>query len=279
MKAVNSVYLVITVGVAILSNALIKHIQLSDLRSHQALHRRKKVREKWSDFNKRISDRQFRRLFRMNRDCFYRLCSRIIAAIGEKAFKSEEYIHAFLENKSSIYEAHKLTSGGFISGEVKVAVMLRVLSGGDVLDISLIFDIESSKCTKIFQDVLKSWIIDTGIGGFDLNSYFFNDDLMKIIAQGFSVRSSGIVYGAIGALDGWIVQITKPSWRYDFLQNISGFFSRKGFYALNLQCLVDDKKRFYGPIQLTGVQVMILHVSGILSYTTYYQGFPSTFLN
>ena len=111
MKAVNSIYFVITIGIAILSNALVQHIQLLDERCHQALSRRKKEHEKWSQFNKRINDTQFRRLFMMNIDCFYRLCSRIIAAICEKAFKSEDYIHAFLEKKNSIYKAHKLTSG------------------------------------------------------------------------------------------------------------------------------------------------------------------------
>ena len=202
-----------------------------------------KKRETWSHFNKRISSKQFRRMFRMDRQCFGRLCLRIIAAVGEKEFKSEQYIDAFLENKNRMYEAHKVTSGGYISGEVKVAIMLRVLSGGDVLDISLIFDIESSHCTKIFQDVLRLWIIQTGIGGFNIHEYLLSEELMTVVAQGFSKRSGGILYGAIGAIDGWIVHITKPCWRYDMLKNISGFFSRKGFYALNVQCVVDHKKR------------------------------------
>ena len=145
MKAVISIYFVVTIGIAILSNKLVQHFKLSNARSHQALNRRKRERDKWSEFNKRISHTQFRRLFRMNRYCFYQLCSSIIAAIGEKSFKSEDYINAFFEKKNSINEAHKLTSGGFVSGEVKVAIMLCVFSGGDVLDISLIFDVESFK--------------------------------------------------------------------------------------------------------------------------------------
>ena len=49
--------------------------------------------------------------------------------------------------------------------------------------------------------------------------------------------------GAIGALDGWLVRIQRPSFYWDGMTNITTFYSRKGFYALNVQVIVDDKKR------------------------------------
>ena len=60
----------------------------------------------------------------MSRECFSLLCGYIIASKGEKAFKSESYIHAFLETKNPMYMAHEKTSGGFISGETKLAITL-----------------------------------------------------------------------------------------------------------------------------------------------------------
>ena len=66
---------------------------------------------------------------------------------------------------------------------------------------------------------------------------------MHETSKGFSQRSNGIFKGAIGALDGWLVQIIKPSYFRDGFKNVTGFFSRKDFYALNVQCIVDDKKR------------------------------------
>ena len=90
--------------------------------SAAALHRRKKRRIIWSEINDRISDNHFRRMFRMNRNCFQLLCQKIISTVGESKFKSEEYIAAFLVNPYSplslqsakIHNAHCYTSGGYI---------------------------------------------------------------------------------------------------------------------------------------------------------------------
>ena len=52
-----------------------------------------------------------------------------------------------------------------------------------------------------------------------------------------------LLKGAIGSLDGWLVRIIRPSLWRDGIQNVTSFYSRKGFYALNIQCIVDDRKR------------------------------------
>ena len=56
----------------------------------------------------------------MNRKCFNELCNLIITKVGEKQFKSESYIDAFLKDKDPMYMAHEKTSGGYVSGETKV---------------------------------------------------------------------------------------------------------------------------------------------------------------
>ena len=66
---------------------------------------------------------------------------------------------------------------------------------------------------------------------------------MVRVSKGFSNRSNGVLKGDIGALDGCLVRIVKPGRRRDECQNPTTFFSRKGCYALNVQCIVDDKKR------------------------------------
>ena len=43
-----------------------------------------------------------------------------------------------------MYDAHVLASGGYISGEVKLAITIRLLAGGDALDLALIFDVYPS---------------------------------------------------------------------------------------------------------------------------------------
>ena len=59
---------------------------------------------------------------------------------------------------------------------------------------------------------------------------------MARVRKGFSNRSNGILKGAIGALDEWLVRIVKPGMRRDECWNPTTSFSRKGCYALNVYC-------------------------------------------
>ena len=219
--------------------------------SDAALGRRKKKRVKWAEVNKIISDRHFRRMFRMSRDCFALLCSTIKNRIGESQFKSEEYISAFLDqpdhrcfnNAPSMFGAHQATTGGYISGEIKLAITLRLLAGGDALDIAVIFDVSHRWCQCIMIEVLEFWVVDLNLGKLNMKGYLSDKEAMNRVSDGFSIRLSGILKGAIGAIDGWLVKIKQPSFFQDDIRNIIAFFSRKGFYALNVQCIVDHQKK------------------------------------
>ena len=57
----------------------------------------------------------------------------------------------------------------------------------------------------------------------------------------FAVKSSGVMSGVIGVLDGWLVKIRCPT--MEEVHNPGKYFSRKGFYVLNVQAIVDLKKR------------------------------------
>ena len=215
---------------------------MCEIRSEQGLNRRKKVRVRWDDISHRIGDYQFRRMFRMTRECFSSLCHSIIGAIGESKFKSQHYIDAFLSS-TNIYNAHVLTTGGYISGEVKLAITIRLLAGGDALDLAIIFDIYPSYIQIIMKDVLANWIIQPNIGKIDMLKYLNNFEDMSKVSKGFAVRSNGVLKGCIGAIDGWLVKIARPCSWWDGLINPVPFYSRKGYYALNVQCIVDDRKK------------------------------------
>ena len=215
----------------------------SENNSRLAKKRRKKRRVLWTYVNDRISDLQFRRMFRMTRDCFDLLCNTIIAGVGEKAFKSEAYIDAFLKGKNYMYDANVATTGGYIAGEVKLAITLRLLAGGDALDIGVIFDVYPGHIGTIVYHVLSDWVKGLNIGKIDISKYLNDVNAMSIVSEGFAERSNGVLKGAIGAIDGWLVRIRAPSWFSDRVSSPITFFSRKGFFALNVQCIVDDKKR------------------------------------
>ena len=46
--------------------------------------------------------------------------------------------------QSRIHNAQIKTSGGYISGEVKLAISIRILAGGDPYDIGVLYDISPS---------------------------------------------------------------------------------------------------------------------------------------
>ena len=137
-----------------------------------------------------------------------------------------------------MFDSHVNTCGGQFSGETKFGITLRILAGGDVLDLGVLFDISSSHCTTIMLDVLKHWVNETDIGKINIYDYLADDVAMKKCSIGFSNRSNGILKGAIGALDGWLVRIQRPSFYWDDMTNITTFYSRKGFYALNVQVYI-----------------------------------------
>ena len=138
-------------------------------------------------------------------------------------FKSEVYISTFLDYPVNIYYDSRETTGGFISDKVKLAIAIRFLAGGDAMDLGVMFDISYGHCRVIILEVLKRWINATDIGHIDIESYLNDETDSAKVSKGFSKRSNGVLTGAIGAIDGCLVKIQKPSWRFDRIQNILSF--------------------------------------------------------
>ena len=149
-------------------------------------------------------------MFRMTQHCFGELCANITALVGEKEFKSESYIDAYLADKDSMFMAHEKTSGGYVSGETKLGLTLRLLAGGDALDLGVMFDIHPKRCRQIMAEVLIKWIIKPKICGINFYDYLADQEAMHKVSYGFARRSNGVFKGGIGALDGWLVRIIRP---------------------------------------------------------------------
>ena len=90
----------------------------------------------------------------MTRDCYTLLYNMIVAGVEKHVFTSDSYIHAFLRNKEPMYDANVNTTGGYISGEAKLAITLRLLSIGTTLNLRVLFDIASHHCQIILHEVL-----------------------------------------------------------------------------------------------------------------------------
>ena len=87
---------------------------------------------------------------------------------------------------------------------------------------------------------LNEWIVIPNIGEINIAKYLSDDDSMARVSNRFYLRSDGLLVGAIGTLDGWLVRIRRPLRFWDKIFNPVSFFSRKGLYV---QYLVDHEKK------------------------------------
>ena len=124
--------------------------------------------------------------FVTTRECFTLLCFSIIGAIGESQFKLQYYIDAFLSGTNAMYDANILATGGYISGEVKLAITIRLLAGEDTLDLAVIFDIYHIHVVTIIKEVLMYWIIKPNIGKTNIIKYLKNIEAMNKVRCVFS---------------------------------------------------------------------------------------------
>ena len=120
----------------------------------------------------------------MDREYFYKLCQTIEKAVGEAEFKSEKFlelvptshIHKKLKN---MHLAHLHSTGGFISGEIKVDITLRFLAGSSPLDLGLLYVCSYSSIYRMFHHVVEHWTCNDEVVGIDLYDQLNEDEGMK----------------------------------------------------------------------------------------------------
>ena len=221
------------------------HELLAALEKNEKWEMHKQNREKEKEKPKRktftqitasLRDNQFHRVFRMNRSSFVKFCSVIESQVGEDTFRSERKIH-----DANQTEAATNFRGGEVSGETRVAILLRLLAGASYLDLFMIYDVSSTTVYRSFQ-IAMEWVNESFSFPFvealrDENEVFFNE-----ISHQFSLDSGGEFEGCIGALDGLAVKIKRPTVT-DSLTDPGAYHCRKGFYALNCQAICDVSKK------------------------------------
>ncbi len=230
----------------IVPTIVLPSLQRQEVNRYHACRRLRVERKRWSRFSSRLTDRQFRRYFRMTKVYFQLLCDMIEDIVGPHAFKSELYLNSMMKSPvirdgaRNIFVVHDSSTGGMICGEIKLALALRVLGGGTYMDMAMVFDISFNHAHKIFKEVIRCWLTHDVFMPINGVEYCNDDARMNKVALGFSNASHGVMNGCIG--DGWVVKIQKPS-RRDNILNAQSFYSRKGYFAVNVQAIVDKQKR------------------------------------
>ena len=208
----------------------LKKKKISTTKRKNARNRRLRQRRGWAAFQHNLTDRQFRCYSRMSRDSFMYLCQKIKENVGEEVFKSESYLLLYRGANAgnslfsrNILIAHEESTGGFISGEVKLALTLRLLGGGSYMDLAILFDTGFTYAYQIFHEVIRKWILDDRLVKINGTEYCSDEKRMKDVALQFCNASNGLMDCCIGALDGWVVKVMRPS-RRDKVRNPASFY-------------------------------------------------------
>ena len=178
------------------------------------------------------SGEQFQRCFRMSRVAFKKLVAE------RRPWISKYGPH---EQKEKL-AAHM--SGSSTQCEVLVAIFLRIMAGDAVHDICALYGVAPFTCYKWFNEVLGVVCKRMLLGGIPSKESALRRMAVKFAE---SRPHSNPLPGCIGALDGIQVVIGKPQADMNFLH----FYSRKGFYALTVQAILDSDYRFLPCSSLT----------------------------
>ena len=116
-------------------------------------------RQSFDQFIQVLSPIHFRRMFRMNRCSFDRLCECVISKVGESTFKSQEWLLSHEATKPSTYNATNAL-GGVLSEEVKIAIMLRIMAGASYLDVLFVYGISTATVYSVFHKA-AAWMPST----------------------------------------------------------------------------------------------------------------------
>jgi hypothetical protein len=135
------------------------------------------------------------------------------------------------------------TPNGDISKDTRLAMALRYFAGGDPYDIGQSHGVHSYEVKSSVWDV-----VDAVHATASLNIHFPEDHQQQLeIAEGFKRKSVIDLDNCVGAIDGILVWIHKPS-KKDMKDNGFGemkcFCGRKKKYGLNMQGTCDSRGRF-----------------------------------
>jgi hypothetical protein len=87
-----------------------------------------------------------------------------------------------------------------VPGEIRMAITLRLLTGGSYLDLGCIFWVSSSFIYKIFAECI-AWVLENFQFPLPALIRMGNWSQLKLIADQFTVKTGRILWGTIGFLE------------------------------------------------------------------------------
>lgn len=176
------------------------------------------------------STANFRRAYRMKPATFYKLHREL----------KPELNRIFFPDGGGLRDPE--VSKYLIDTEMRLSIGIRYYAGGSPYDIKLVHGVGR---TSIFVSV---WGVCDAVNNTPyLDIKFPNHDEQRVIASGFEEMSGCDFPNVVGAIDGLLIWICKPSvkWCQELECNEGRFkCARKDKFGMNLQAICDNKLRF-----------------------------------
>lgn len=173
----------------------------------------------WSDINERIRDTQFRVIFWMSHNCLTPFHSVSFLQLAKRSLNLK-HVSILSQMTKTVCAIQNIEhTSGYISGEVNLAIAIRLFASGDAYDLAVIFDVHFDHNIRIWHKLLLVWIIATESGDLDTMKYLGYKDAMIKVSADFSKQSNGVPKGAIAELGDWRVCGVRHNWFHGAINN------------------------------------------------------------
>jgi hypothetical protein len=221
---------------------LVRELELEERRRNRRARVRREDRTLFQEEMLQWPDSRFRRYFRLSRESYQKLCTHLCVTVGENVFQPQERLHE--ERQQDGFRQGAIHAcGGKLSGEVRVAIFLRILAGASYLDLMVIFQVVHDPIYRSFKMVCQ-WMLEAF--KFPLVTALEDEDIeyFQSASSAFTEggSSQGNFVGCFGSLDGVAIKIKQPT-HSKSIPNPGAYFCRKGFHALNCQAICDFNKK------------------------------------
>ena len=168
-----------------------------------------------------FSQLEFRKRYRMSKECFLELYDELKEGLKLKSRHQEKNLFV-------------------IPPITKVAMMLRFMAGGDLVDIGDIFGYHPQSVYRAVNQVIDAVIDHPTLGKCEFRA--FDREWLKKKGDLFCEKRQKNPFASkcVGAIDGLAIKIHKPPKK----DGPTDYSNRKGFHAIVCQGLCDANKRF-----------------------------------
>lgn len=185
-----ALYLLIDIAEVVMCSEEVRKLSASSKASVCRSASKHRIRRPLSEITVYLSENEFARSFRLSRNEFSLLLSRLIPLLDYDRRQAQR------------------SSGSVVTSEIRLACTLRLFAGGSVHDQMMLFGLARATVYDVFHSTVDTILAKLSMPGLPIH----DDDALSELAYGFGTSRCipNSLYGCVAALDGIAIEICKP---------------------------------------------------------------------